>query len=138
MPFAGIGSNRLSAPVREIIRLMSVTLKDIAQELGLSVGTISKVLREHPDSGAETRERVRKRMQELNYRPHELAVIGCGNVRYAKFLRVPLSTIDQQSQEIGGRAATLALSLIESETPPRSKTILLKPRLVVRESSDRK
>ena len=28
---------------------MNVTMKDIAQELGVSIGTVSKVLRNHPD-----------------------------------------------------------------------------------------
>jgi LacI family transcriptional regulator len=49
---------------------MNVTMKDIAQELGISIGTVSKVLRDHPDISEETRERVRKRMRELNYRPN--------------------------------------------------------------------
>ncbi len=49
---------------------MTVRLKDIANELGLSVVTISKVLRDHPDIGAETRKRVLKRMRELNYQPN--------------------------------------------------------------------
>jgi LacI family transcriptional regulator len=65
-------------------------------------------------------------------------MIGSGNVRYARFLRVPLSTIDQQSEEIGGRAAKLALKLIESKTRPKPNTILLSPRLVVRKSSARR
>ncbi len=49
---------------------MTIRLKDIANELGLSVVTISKVLRDHPDIGAETRKRVLKRMRELNYQPN--------------------------------------------------------------------
>jgi LacI family transcriptional regulator len=49
---------------------MPIRLKDIADELGLSVVTVSKVLRDHPDIGAETRKRVLKRMRELNYQPN--------------------------------------------------------------------
>lgn len=45
-------------------------MKDIAKDLGLSVVTISKVLRNHADISEETRERVLKRMEELNYRPN--------------------------------------------------------------------
>lgn len=70
--------------------------------------------------------------------PKDLALIGSGNVRYAKFLRVPLSTIDQQSEEIGDRAAKLALKLIESKTPLKPSSVLLAPKLIVRESSARK
>jgi LacI family transcriptional regulator len=67
--------------------------------------------------------------------PEDIAVIGCGNVLYASALRVPLSTIDQSSAEIGSRAGQLALALIESKQTPRPETILLEPRLVVRAST---
>ncbi|HYP14611.1 MAG TPA: LacI family DNA-binding transcriptional regulator [Bryobacteraceae bacterium] len=49
---------------------MPARMKDIANDLGLSVVTISKVLRNHADISEETRERVLKRMKELNYRPN--------------------------------------------------------------------
>ncbi|MBW8870156.1 MAG: LacI family DNA-binding transcriptional regulator [Acidobacteriales bacterium] len=49
---------------------MAVRMKDIANDLGLSIVTISKVLRNHPDIAAETRRRVLKRMRELNYQPN--------------------------------------------------------------------
>ena len=49
---------------------MSVRMKDIARDLGVSVVTISKVLRNHPDIGDETRERVLTRVKELQYRPN--------------------------------------------------------------------
>jgi LacI family transcriptional regulator len=45
-------------------------MKDIARDLGVSVVTISKVLRNHPDVGLETRERVLARVKELDYRPN--------------------------------------------------------------------
>jgi LacI family transcriptional regulator len=49
---------------------MSVRMKDIAKDLGVSTVTISKVLRNHPDVGEETRERVLARVKELDYRPN--------------------------------------------------------------------
>jgi LacI family transcriptional regulator len=49
---------------------MMVRLKDIAVDLGLSVVTISKVLRNHPDIAEETRQRVLKRVQEVDYQPN--------------------------------------------------------------------
>jgi len=70
--------------------------------------------------------------------PHDIAVIGCGNVRHAELLRVPLSSVDQDSACIGRQAATLALSLVESKGERlRPKTILLPPKLVARESTRR-
>jgi LacI family transcriptional regulator len=50
--------------------IMSTRMKDIARDLGVSVITISKVLRNHPDVGDETRERVLARVKELDYRPN--------------------------------------------------------------------
>jgi LacI family transcriptional regulator len=55
-------------------------MKDIARDLGVSVITVSKVLRDHPDIGDETRARVLARVRELDYRPNLAArslVTGC-------------------------------------------------------------
>jgi LacI family transcriptional regulator len=52
---------------------MAVRLKDIARDLGVSVVTVSKVLRGNPDIGEATRKRVLKRMKELNYQPNMMA-----------------------------------------------------------------
>jgi LacI family transcriptional regulator len=52
---------------------MAVRMKDIARDLGVSVVTVSKVLRGNPDIGPETRRRVLKRMKELNYQPNMMA-----------------------------------------------------------------
>jgi len=49
---------------------MAIRLQDIADDLKLSKMTISKVLRGQTDVSAETKVRVLKRMQELNYRPN--------------------------------------------------------------------
>src|SRR5664279_1558069 len=49
---------------------MPTTMKDIARDLGVSVVTVSKVLRHHQDIGEETRKRVLERIKELNYTPN--------------------------------------------------------------------
>src|ERR1043166_2683774 len=49
---------------------MAARLIDIAKDLNISVVTVSKVLRKHPDIGPETRQKVLQRMKELNYRPN--------------------------------------------------------------------
>jgi LacI family transcriptional regulator len=69
--------------------------------------------------------------------PGDIAVIGCGNLHFDKSLRVPLSSIDQQSAAIGERTGKLVLSLIEAKTPPPPKCILLDPKVVKRESTNR-
>src|ERR1019366_4395214 len=67
--------------------------------------------------------------------PEDVAIAGCGNVAYADFLRVPLTSVDQQSNAIGERTARMALALLESGSPGRPKTVLLEPKLVVRAST---
>jgi LacI family transcriptional regulator len=48
---------------------MAIRMKDIANELGISVVTVSKVINNHRDISPSTRERVLRRIKELNYRP---------------------------------------------------------------------
>ena len=52
---------------------MPATMKDIASDLGVSIVTISKVLRNHSDISDATRKRVLKRVKELNYQPNWVA-----------------------------------------------------------------
>lgn len=49
------------------------TMRRIAEELGVSVTTISKVLNEHADIGPATRARVLAKVEELGYRPNAVA-----------------------------------------------------------------
>jgi LacI family transcriptional regulator len=67
--------------------------------------------------------------------PDDVAVVGCGNMRWAGMLRVPLSSVDQGAARMGERAAKLALTLVESKAVRRRRTILLPAAVVGRESS---
>ena len=62
-------------------------------------------------------------------------MIGVGNLHYDSLLRVPLSSVDQDSSALGEEAAKLALKLIESKIKSRPKKIMLEPKLVPRASS---
>ena len=44
-----------------------ITQKQIAQELGVSIITVSRALRRHPDLADETRERILEKAMELGY-----------------------------------------------------------------------
>jgi len=55
-------------------------------------------------------------------------------MRYAKYLRVPLSSVDHHTEELGRRAAELTLEL--SVNPQQDcKTILTPPSVVARAST---
>ncbi len=69
--------------------------------------------------------------------PDDVAVIGCGNLHYNAWLRVPLSSVDQRSLTIGERAAKLALSLIKSKNMNKSKRIMVDVKVVARASTQR-
>lgn len=45
-------------------------MKDIAEDLGVSLMTVSKALRNHGDVAEKTRRRVLQRARELNYHPN--------------------------------------------------------------------
>jgi LacI family transcriptional regulator len=66
--------------------------------------------------------------------PEDIAFIGCGNLRYANYLRVPLSSIDHGTQELGRAAGALALEL-SAKPDQEPRTILLPPMLVQRAST---
>jgi len=67
--------------------------------------------------------------------PEDVAVVGCGNIFYDKFLRVPLTSVDQQSMEIGQKAAKFAIQLLDVPKPIPPRSILLEPKLVIRQST---
>lgn len=52
---------------------MPVTIYDIAKKASVGVGTVSRVLNNHPNVSSKTRERVLKVAHELNYQPHAFA-----------------------------------------------------------------
>jgi LacI family transcriptional regulator len=69
--------------------------------------------------------------------PGEIGVIGVGNHRYGQYLRVPLSTVDQDRLTIGRRAATLLLRVIEGKQGQKPRVIMVNPKVIIRNSSRR-
>ena len=51
-----------------------VTLKKIAETLGISVTAVSKALKDYPDISKKTKKLVKKTAEELNYKPNIFAV----------------------------------------------------------------
>jgi LacI family transcriptional regulator len=67
--------------------------------------------------------------------PEDIALVGCGNLHYNDWLRVPLSSIDQHSAQIGQRAGEILLQMVEERDWPVPEQVVLEPKLVVREST---
>jgi LacI family transcriptional regulator len=102
---------------------MAVRLKDIARDLGVSVVTVSKVLRGNADIGEETRKRVLKRMKELNYQPNMMARGLASGRTYTVGLVVPDLVhpfFAEFAKSLSGvlRTSNRALILASSEEDP--------------------
>jgi LacI family transcriptional regulator len=67
--------------------------------------------------------------------PNDVAVIGCGNLRLATYLKVPLSSIDQDTPELGEQAARLTASLLSGASSPGFRDIRVEPRVIARAST---
>lgn len=96
-----------------------VTIKEVAKEAGISTQTVSRVINHRPDVAPETRQRVLQVIDQLGYRPSNIArslihgrsytlgVVGYG-LEYFGPSRT-LSGIEQQANELG---YSLLLNLI--------------------------
>jgi len=67
--------------------------------------------------------------------PEDVAIIGCGDVLYASVLRVPLSSVSQDSEIIGEHAAKMVLGLVDQDGKYDAREVRLEPRLVPRSST---
>ncbi|WP_372775031.1 LacI family DNA-binding transcriptional regulator [Mangrovibacterium sp.] len=51
-----------------------ISLKDLAKELNVSISTVSRALKDHPDISEEVRKKVKLLAEKLNYSPNPLAM----------------------------------------------------------------
>lgn len=68
--------------------------------------------------------------------PEELRLVGCGDDPQLCRLRIPLTSIDTGGQELGDKAGKLAVRLLSSTNGKGTQRILVKPKVVKRQSSE--
>jgi len=56
------------------MRSAQVTIKDIADKLGISPSTVSRALKDHPDISKATKKAVKELAEQLNYEPNAIAL----------------------------------------------------------------
>jgi LacI family transcriptional regulator len=69
--------------------------------------------------------------------PEDVAVVGCGNIQHAAYTLVPLTSVDQNTVQLGKSAASLAINNVErtdQASISRQETVI-EPKLVIRGSS---
>ncbi len=69
--------------------------------------------------------------------PDEAAMVGCDGLEFTEFLPVSLSTIELPTTEMCQTALGFLLNRIEDRSMPRQEAVI-EPRLILRESSNRK
>ncbi|QMU64295.1 MAG: substrate-binding domain-containing protein [Flavobacteriaceae bacterium] len=79
-----------------------MTLKKIADKLGLSIGTVSKALKDYPDISENTKKRVLTLAEELHYRPNSFAQSLRNNESKVVGLIIPEITHDFFAKVIHG------------------------------------
>lgn len=87
------------------------TIVDIAEELKLSVSTVSRALNDHPNISTRTKEKVKKMARKLGYRPNAMAAglrsnrsrtIGLMVPRISMFFPATISTVIQNKLQEHG------------------------------------
>ncbi|MCL4425026.1 MAG: LacI family transcriptional regulator [Firmicutes bacterium] len=66
--------------------------------------------------------------------PEDVAVVGCDDIAFSGSFRVPLTTVHIPKYDIGKAGAELLIRMVESRSSVGLEPILLRPRLVVRQS----
>lgn len=117
MPYTGIRGLRASSYIRlKAKRMSKIGLRELARELGVSISTVSKSLRNSHEISRDTRDRVMKMARELGYQPNP----------YASFLRHNKSkTIALIVPELTNNFFIQAISGAESVARERDYHILV-------------
>lgn len=69
--------------------------------------------------------------------PEDIAIVGCGNIRHAAFLQVPLTSIDQDAPLLGQETARLLLDMtrLREGDSTGTRSVVIKPTLAIRRST---
>jgi len=56
------------------MKIHQITIKDVARELGVSISTVSRALKDHPDISPQTKKMVRDVVEKMKYKPNAIAL----------------------------------------------------------------
>ena len=63
----------LQKPIIQVMKQRRTSLKDLAEQLGVSIATVSRALRDSHEVGEEMKKKVQELAKRLNYRPNPFA-----------------------------------------------------------------
>ena len=77
-----------------------IRIKDIAERAGVSVGTVDRVLHERPNVSPKALEKVKKALEEMDYKPNRYASALAYNKSYTFYMVLPKHESEAYWQEI--------------------------------------
>ncbi|MET0860239.1 MAG: LacI family DNA-binding transcriptional regulator, partial [Microbacterium sp.] len=98
---------------------MGVRLQDVAELAGVSMKTVSNVVRDYEHVSAATRERVQKAIDELGYRPNMMGrrlATGRTGLLALAFSNVTVPYFAELSRAISAAAGALGYRVLLEET----------------------
>ena len=92
----------------EIMDTAKIRIKDIAERAGVSVGTVDRVLHERPNVSPKALDKVKKALEEMDYKPNRYASALAYNKSYTFFMVLPKHESEAywEEIEIGATEAT--------------------------------
>ena len=108
----------------------SITIKDIALELNISVSTVSRALRDAYDVNPETKEKVLIMAAQLNYKPNFNAIGLVSNQTHNIAVILPIitdyyfSTVITGIQEVAYSEGYNIIFFVTNDSPDRELSII--------------
>ena len=94
-----------------------VSIKDVAKHAGVAISTVSKVLNHYPNVSDETRIKVNKAVEELNFVPNSVAAALSSKQAGRVALLVNLNVQTQAIDEIDMQYLSGALCQVQLTKP---------------------
>src|SRR5512138_2095744 len=114
-------------------------MKDIAEDLGVSLMTVSKALRGHRDVAEETRRRIRERARQLEYEPDLIARSLANKRTFLIGLIVPdimHSFFAEVAKGVDSKLEPLGYQILMSNSSENAETELRQARLLLARNVD--
>jgi LacI family transcriptional regulator len=99
-------------------RMVKLTIQQVAQRAGVGVGTVSRVLNNHPAVRPETRDRIMGVMNEMGYTPNPHARRVAGGKSYTISIILPVISTDFYLRLLSGLERTFEAHRYDSALFP--------------------
>ena len=103
-----------------------ITIKDIAEKAGVSVGTVDRVLHKRPNVSKKALSLVNKALEEMKYEPNMYASALANSRRYDFYCLIPKHESEAVQKQISQLRRQLDSGLLTKEEYTAKKQEILK------------